>query len=146
ASCTTQKKAVRWMDKHPKEAAQYSLSRFPTDTVTKYVKGKEITKTDTTYVKDTTIIRIPVKDIPRDIDTFYAKVPINIPQYSSETRRTDTTIIIKDRLEYKVIIEEQDKEIASFKVHVNNLKKEKKTWILRFSFVVFLLGAGLFLK
>lgn len=133
-SCTTERKALKYLNKHPLVAATFCSSAYPVQT--KIVKGKDSLRVDTITLKGDSVDCPPVIKpdgstiIPKakcpdvkTVDRWYSRVDT---AFQENTARLDSMRIVFSNLEkakYKV-----DAELAS-------TKKESKArlwWIIAF--------------
>lgn len=73
SSCTTERKAVKYMDNHGFQAAKYCAKAFPVRDSIIYQKGEAIIKSDTTYLEG--------DSIPCPVLTNYDKTKKGKPVY-----------------------------------------------------------------
>lgn len=118
-SCTTQRKAEKWMNEHHLEASAYCADKFPVQTDTQYIKGETIYDTIFEPVEIIDTFACP----PSDTVVRY-QIKIQTKKERVTEVRTDTLIEWRENLA-KVV--ELDLTLQQTNEELKQAKKEAST-------------------
>ena len=137
ASCTTERKAIKFLNKHPFVAADYCANKFPV--IPTYIKGKDSIIEKTVEVKGDSI-----------------PYPPNEKGEVIKVKCPDAKVVTRDVYRTDTITKENTAKLSALQQRYNNLDKQyaitkdkltdARKWRVRFFLLAGLVGVYVFLK